>query len=665
MMVLLCLCTVSLLAITQIRRRMAPLEKLQRGTRRIAARDFDVVVEVESGDEFEELATSFNDMTGRLRDHLDSLAKMIEVDRAILSSLDQRSIVETTLTRIRSLCEYDCAAAILVDGESPEHAQLYLSTDPYGDPERGDCPAFSSRDERVLRARPDHQLVCLDESRPRYLDPLAEFGVRSALVLPLFVEQELAGVLALGQRQEREEEPEEGVYLRQVADQVAIALSNARTMEKNRVLAYYDGLTGLPNRLLFKERLDQALGRARRDEKLVAVCLLDLDGFKRVNDTFGHDSGDRLLQMVSVRLSGCLRGSDFARLGGDEFALLLPDLSSAEPPARISQRIFESFSRPFRLDDNDVFVTSSIGIAVHPHDGDDIETLLKNADAALYHVKDRGRGNYGFYTKSMNEEALERLQLENALHRALEREELMVFYQPVVDAMSRELVGMEALLRWQSPEMGLLTPSQFIPLAEETGLIVPIGEWVLRTACAQNHAWQRAGHPPLQVAVNLSGRQLAEGGLADTVSRILARTRLEARYLSLELTESMLMDDRDSTMRVLHALRAMGVGLALDDFGTGYSSLSYLKHLPLDTLKIDRSFVREIASQQGDAAITATIVAMARALQLQVIAEGVQTEEQLAFLRELGCDFIQGFLFSLPLPADAFTKLLEERQPPA
>jgi len=368
-----------------------------------------------------------------------------------------------------------------------------------------------------------------------------------------------------------------------------------------------------------------------------------------------------LLKGVAQRLRSCLReGDTVARLGGDEFMVVLPAIAHAEDAARVGQRILDALSVPFNFEGHELHIGVSIGIALYPNDGKSAEALLKNADIAMYRAKEQGRNNYQFYTPALNDMAFERLTLENSLRRALERREFVVHYQPQVSLNTGQIVGMEALVRWRHPELGLVAPMKFIPVAEETGLIVPIGEWVLQMACAQNKAWQEAGFPPLRVTVNLSARFFRRKDLMETVARILKETGLDPDYLELELTEGTTMENAEATIRTLHELKEMGVHLSIDDFGTGYSSLSYLKRFPLATLKIDRLFVQDITTSSDGAVITLAIIAMAHSLGLKVIAEGVETEEQLAFLRAHRCDEMQGYLFSRPIPAEAFTQLLRE-----
>jgi diguanylate cyclase (GGDEF)-like protein/PAS domain S-box-containing protein len=425
--------------------------------------------------------------------------------------------------------------------------------------------------------------------------------------------------------------------------------------------AGHDALTGLANRSLLRDRLDQAIAYASRYHHPVWVVFIDLDRFKFVNDTLGHKAGDLLLTTISERLQSVVRTTDtVARLGGDEFIVLLSERADETLATGVVQRIMEVVARPLRIDEHEFFLTCSIGIAVYPADGDDPELLIQHADIAMYRAKETGRSNFQFYTSAMNEGALERLRIEGDLRTALERGEFLLHYQPQVDLSSGRIVGMEALIRWQHPELGLVAPGRFIALAEETGLIVPIGAWVLRTACAQNKVWQRAGFNDLRIAVNLSPRQFAQQDLAKSIAAALEETGLDPQYLEIELTESLVMTDVERAIGILRDLKGLGVKLSIDDFGTGYSSLSYLKRFPIDVLKIDQSFVRDMTLDPDDAAIVSLIISLAHSLRLQVIAEGVETEEQLAYLRHHDCDQMQGYYFSRPVAAADFELMLRQ-----
>jgi len=420
-------------------------------------------------------------------------------------------------------------------------------------------------------------------------------------------------------------------------------------------LAHHDALTGLPNRLLFHARLEHALERARREGGLVAILCFDLDHFKNINDSLGHPAGDRLLQVVTKRLLDTVRKEDtVARFGGDEFTVLLEELQESKGAGIVAEKALNVLADPFDLDGHEAYVSGSVGISLFPDDGQDVTTLLKNADSALYRAKEHGGNSYHFYTKDLTTAAFKRLALESSLRRAVERGEFTLYYQPQLALNDGHIVGAEALVRWQHPELGLVLPAEFIPMAESTGLIVKLGEWVMNTACAQAKAWQKEGLPPMRIAVNISSVQVNRGEIITTVERVLHETGLDPQYLELEITEGLIMQQTHQTIAILDDLKAMGVMLAIDDFGTGYSSLSYLKRLPLHCLKIDRSFVCEIPGDSEDMAITRAVIALGNSLQLVVIAEGVENETQLEFLRSNGCDEAQGYLYSAPVPAADF-----------
>jgi diguanylate cyclase (GGDEF)-like protein/PAS domain S-box-containing protein len=424
-------------------------------------------------------------------------------------------------------------------------------------------------------------------------------------------------------------------------------------------LAYYDPLTHLPNRSLLAERFDLAAALARRHGRQLALMFIDLDRFKQVNDTLGHVLGDNLLRAVARRFGACIRSSDtLARLGGDEFIVLLADLHQADEAALVARKCVDALTAPIELSSHELRITPSIGIAVYPQDGETLDDLIKSADTAMYEAKDGGRNTYRYYTGDMNARLCERAQLEKDLRVGIDRGEFVLHFQPQIEIASGRILALEALVRWQHPQRGLIAPDRFIPVAEETGLIVALGEWILGAACRQNALWQKAGLPAVRVAVNLSGEQLRRDGLYSAVTAALSAGEMAPQQLELELTESLLIHDIERNLRLLADLKALGVHLAVDDFGTGYSSLSYLKRFPVDRLKIDRSFVRDLVADAEDRAIAATVIAMGHRLGLRVVAEGVETHQQLEFLRREGCDEGQGFLFSRPVPAEAVPELL-------
>ena len=429
-------------------------------------------------------------------------------------------------------------------------------------------------------------------------------------------------------------------------------------------LAYHDALTDLPNRTLLWDRLCQATDLAQRQGRQLALLFMDLDGFKHINDSLGHSTGDQLLQLVAQRLLGCARHSDtVSRQGGDEFIILLPSIESAADAMAFARKILQAFESPYRLGEHELHIAVSMGISLYPDDGENAETLIRNADTAMYHAKASGRNNCKFFEQKMNDRAVERQSVETALRLALKHHEFVLHYQPKIKLRSGEIVGVEALLRWQHPERGLLPPAQFVSIAEECGLIVPIGRWVLREACMQANAWRNAGLRPVIVSVNSSAIEFRARDFLDNLRSTLEATAMPPCWLEIELTESVLMHDVESTDSVLCALADMGVKLAIDDFGTGYSSLSYLSRFPINTLKIDQSFVREISESGDDCTIVSAIISMGRDLKRQVIAEGVETRDQREFLLAHYCDEGQGNYFSPPLTADGFARLLQTSSP--
>lgn len=432
-----------------------------------------------------------------------------------------------------------------------------------------------------------------------------------------------------------------------------------RSDELIRQHAYNDPVTGLPNRTLFLDRLEQMIAIAARRGETFGVMLLDVDRFKTINDTLGHRAGDQLLRQVSERLKLCIRQEDtLARIGGDEFTIILSNVGHSSNGAKVARKILETFQKPFEVEDQQIYVTSSIGISLYPFDGLDSQAVLKNADTAMYRAKDQGRDCYRLYTEQMNANAFERLVLDSQLRRALELNEFRLFYQPQISAKTGCIVGVEALIRWQHPDLGLVQPDKFICIAEETGLIDPIGDWVLREACRQGAEWQNRG-VPLRVAINLSARQFEQRWLSDTIDGALLESGLAPNLLELELTESTIISNRDNAVETLEALKQLGVKTAVDDFGTGYSSLSYLPKFPLDILKIDRSFISGLVDHRKDSAVVSALINLSHALDMEVVAEGVETKEQLACLRELSCDTIQGFFFSRPIPIAQLEALLK------
>ena len=454
---------------------------------------------------------------------------------------------------------------------------------------------------------------------------------------------------------------EEKNILQYVSDQIAIAIKRKQDELKIQHQAFHDQLSGLTNKALFNDRLEMAITQATRLNQLMAVMFIDLDNFKYVNDSLGHDIGDKLLKEVAIRLKKCLRKSDtVARWGGDEFTILLSQIRSVEDSFKLAKRILFEELNEIVIDNNRLHITASIGIALFPHDGEDQQTLIKNADTAMYRAKENGKNCYCLFRPKMNAEVIERLSLENGLMNAIDQNEFVIHYQPQVNLKNNKVTGFEALVRWNSPNDGIVAPMRFIPLAEETNLILPLGEWILNEVCKQNKIWQDAGLPKICGAVNLSAKQFAQKNIINIVENALKNSGLEPQYLELELTESIIMENAEKTINILKKFKEMGIQLSIDDFGTGYSSLSYLRQFPIDTLKIDKAFITDLTNNESDATIANLVIDLGHNLDLHVIAEGVETIEQVAFLREKACDKIQGFLVSHPVDKSEFKHILKK-----
>lgn len=491
---------------------------------------------------------------------------------------------------------------------------------------------------------------------------LGQSAGRTVALLPLGCNLNGVGVLLLLRQADQDSwHASEIKLLEVVGSQIYLAIQRSHIEQVSRNHSACDQLTQLPDRVLFNQQLNRAIASANASDTMIGVAFLDLDRFKTINDTLGHEAGDCLLQQVAERLKDSLRAYDVvARWGGDEFTLMLPGLQSAEDITHIAKRILKRLAAAFRVQDQELFVTASLGIALSPYDGEDGQTLLRNADAAMYQAKNRGRNNFQVYFEEINADARTQLNLETDLRKALDNNELFLCYQPQVDLKTGEWIGLEALIRWQHPVLGLISPGKFIPIAEETGLIESIGCWVLQAACAQYGKWRQKGFPALRLAVNLSAQQFQRSSLVRWVMQVLKSTDFDPHCLELEVTESAAMHDVDFAIDILKKLSHAGIQIAMDDFGTGYSSLSVLKHFPLDTIKIDRSFVMDLVDSPSDAAIASTIIALAKGLNFKVLAEGIETPDQIAVLSDMGCDYAQGYWYSRPLTVDQIDVLLED-----
>ena len=674
------LLTVVTLSSMQIRRNLDPLQELVRGTRRVASGDFGSLLRIEGHDELAQLGSAFNRMTAQLARQFQALETAASIDRAILSSVDTATIARTVLRHAPEMCRCRSVGLLVMDPEQTDAGIMWTAA--VGQDDVARMPVSVTRSEREQASDHPDGLTFADRGAlPGYLDPLRRLAAESdpepdrIVACPLHHGGELLGVLALrvSTRSMTESENQE---LRRLAGRVAVALANARMMDRIRLLAYYDHLTRLPNRALYRERLRQEIARAFGRSEHIGVCVVDLDHFGRINDTLGHDLGDRLVQEVGARLLTICRNGrgeaagdspdappvQVARLDGDEFAVVLPELASPEEALHSSRRLLAAFREPFRLGSQEVTVTASLGLAVFPQDGESPEALHRHANLALAHAKQEGRNSLESFSSAMNQRASERLALEQELRRALDNGEFTLWYQPIVEVRTGRIAGAEALVRWNHPERGLVGPGEFIGVCEESGLIIPLGEWSLRTLCTQIGSWNRAGLASPRISVNVSARQLRQQGMVRSVQRILEETGARPAEVMLELTESLLLEQGGTTERCIQELAELGFRLAVDDFGTGYSSLSYLKHFPVSCVKIDRSFIRDLGKDPDAEAITKAIIALGRAMELEVLAEGVETPEQLAVLRSRGCHKVQGYLVGRPAPVEMFTELLATRR---
>ncbi|HZZ95009.1 MAG TPA: EAL domain-containing protein [Usitatibacter sp.] len=649
------------LAVRQSRNIVRPVELLAERARGVARNDFGTRLGLERNDEFGELAGAFDQMTERLGRQFASLQALSEIDRHILSK-NTEEVVRSVIGRMAEISGADLVTVTLFDHENRSNARTYFRTAEGVSMERRDLPA---EDLAALTAMEDDFDVDLQsggESLPSYLERARDDHMACAFVQRIVWRDDVCGVLVLGFRSGIRATAEQRERAREISDRVAVAVSSAWRDEQLYQQAHFDSLTGLPNRLLFKDRLEREAERSRRDGSTFAVLFVDLDHFKNVNDSFGHSAGDAVLREAASRVALCVRASDtVARFGGDEFAVLITGLHHPQEAWLLSETVVERLSTAFEAGGHTCFLSASVGIALFPEDGESAEALLKSADTAMYRAKSGGRSQVVFFEEKMNSEAVSRLTLDRELRGALEREELTLHYQPQLDLKTGKLIAAEALLRWNRPGHGFVPPARFIPLAEQSGLIDQIGQWTIERACAQIHAWHAEGIPIERVAVNVSPRQFRRRSIVKHLRDALARHQIPASALEIEITEGLLLEQGPSVEGMLHEIAEAGHPIALDDFGTGFSSMSYLKRFPVHTIKIDRVFIEGLGGGPDSEAIVAAIIAMSHALGKSVIAEGVETQKQLAVLRRLGCDEMQGFLLSPALPPDGVGQLVRAR----
>jgi diguanylate cyclase (GGDEF)-like protein len=655
--VLLGLLIAAFLGLIQVRRTMDPLQRLTDATKRIAQREFDARLPADRDDEFGALAHAFNSMSERLGRQFHALGALAQIDSVILSKVDIDRIVAIALARMKGVVRADWRVVLLADAAGDPAFHVHAPEGPAD--WNGAAETLASADLARLAGAARGEVFAA-EGAPQWLVPLFAAGARSAFVLPITLDTRLAGAIVLGHRDVVAPDDDELRLVQDLGDRVAVALATAARDRELYRRAHYDPLTKLPNRTYFLDELARELARAERQSKKLAVLFVDLDGFSTVNDSLGHAAGDELLVRAGERLRACVRKADLiARLGGDEFTAVLPDMRETSDAATVAQHLIAALSQPYDIGHGDTFVAASIGIAMYPADGTTAQELLRHADMAMYRAKERGRGTFAFFEDAMHREAQRRLALDRELRQALENQEFLLYYQPQLDLRTNRIVGAEALLRWQHPTRGIVAPGPFISFAEETGLIEHIGEWALNAACEQFMLWKRAGVPIDHVSVNVSPRQFRRKDFVDSVARAMTAAGLEPGMLHLEITESVLVDDSGAANATLERLIELGTRLELDDFGTGYSSLAYLQRLPVSTIKLDRSFIKGIPASDNAQAIVRAAIAMVHALKKEVVAEGVETGEQLALLCAWGCDAIQGFHLSKPVPPDDFVALLQ------
>lgn len=659
---LLTLIIIAFFSTIQIRRYLTPLEELMRGIQRISNNNFSQPVIVTTNDEFQQLANSFNSMSIRLSQQFKFLTTMAEIDQHILSNVAIKDVLSTLINQGNKAAQSKALNIAMLNENNNNILDIFSEDLHHIHGISVTSHPLMTIDKEQLHHKKTAVFKMDDANLPGFLKPFIQPSLSIFVLVPVLLNKILAAILIFSFR-ESELSQETHFRLRELGDRFTIALEKSAWEKKLYQQAHHDPLTQLPNRQLLNDRLQQAINRSTRDKSCFSLMFIDLDRFKTVNDSLGHSSGDQLLKIVSQRLLDALRDDDtVARLGGDEFVIFLSPINNHDElysqSTLIANKILLAIAEPYSINNQEIHISTSLGISLFPSDGKDLETLIKNADSAMYHAKEKGRNNFQFYSKQLNEKALHRLVIETDMHHALDNNEFQMYYQAKVEALSGKILGAEALIRWNHPEKGLISPYQFISIAEENGLIKVIGEWSIREATRQNKAWQHQGLPEIIVSVNLSPTQFQQANLIDIVQQALTDSDLNAQYLDLEILEGSAMDDIQKTIKILTGFKKLGVSISIDDYGTGYSTLSYLKHFPIDNLKIDRGFICDSVANSGDQAIIASTILLAHKLGMNVVAEGVEDAQQLKLLQNLDCDEIQGYYFSRPIPADDFAKLL-------
>jgi diguanylate cyclase (GGDEF)-like protein len=655
--------SLSLVSIYLIRTRMAPLSPIMAGIQRVSEKQYGQPVDVTSGDEFEELADAFNTMSSQVSRQLITMASLADIDQLILTRIKKEDLIRVVLEKTGDIIPHQALGLALLENGGSSGEMYSLASGGGADLSSS---GFDLTPAQATALKQDS--LWLDISEPGVAGDFKLPGqhISHLHLLPVQREDQLEALIVLGYRQRPVMDSEDIATARSFADRIAVALANAEWEDKLYHQAHYDTLTGLPNRLSLLDSLAHSIKLAQRNQQPFAVMFFDLDDFKLINDSLGHAAGDEMIAVMGQRLHDCMRADDtVARMGGDEFVVIsssFPTLQAAvSGTSRMADKMMAAVARPLDIHGRDIRTSSSLGIALYPKDGADADALLKNADAAMYHAKSLGRGNFQYFSEKLNAESIALMSLSNDIKRALEADEFELHYQPKVELPGNRIIGLEALIRWQHPQRGLIHPEKFIEVAERMGLISVIGDWTLHEACRQIVRWQQMGIEAPRVSVNLSAIQIHREDLLAKVQDLLHTYQLQPESLEIEIVEGVLVEDLAATSTKLTAVRDLGVQISIDDYGTGYSSLSYVKSFPVDTLKIDRCFITNICENSSDQAIVNSTIVLAHNLDMKVIAEGVETDQQAALLQELGCDQIQGYLFSRPVPAEKLTAMLIER----